>query len=202
MHRPRVRQHIRLVVPACVFVLLLIAGVAQAAAEEKKFDPGDLGQAIIAIAIFLVLLLVLGKFAWGPIIAQLRSREDRIGQSITQAEKQQAEAEDLLAKYEAQLQGAREEVEQLLATAREQAEEHRQELVALARQESERSVRQAKHQISRAKAEAMQEMRQVTASMAVDLAGRVLGREVSPADQDRLLHDTLEDIARHAGEEA
>ena len=82
MHRPRMRQHIRPAVSAFVLVLLLIAGIAQAAGEDGQFNPGDLGQAIIAIAIFLLLLLVLGKFAWGPIIAQLRSREDRIGQSI------------------------------------------------------------------------------------------------------------------------
>jgi len=202
MHGPRTRHQDLPAVLAGVLVLLVIAGVAQAAGKEGSFDPGDLGQAIIAIAIFLVLLLVLGKFAWKPVIAQLKSREDRIGQAITQAEKRQAQAEDLLAKYEARMQGAKDEVEHLLAAAREQAEAHRQDLVAQARQEAERSVRQARHDIARAKAEAMQEMREETARMAVALAERVLQREVSAADQERLLRQTLEDIAQHAGEEA
>ena len=202
MHTPRVRQQPWPVVSACVIVLLLIAGVARASGDDAAFDPGDLGQAIIAIAIFLLLLLVLGKFAWGPIIAQLRSREDRIAQTITQAEKHQVEAAELLTQYKTKIDGAHLEVEQLLAAAREQAEEHRQDLIAQAHTEAERSVRYANREIALAKEEALKDLRETTARMAVDLAERVIRREMSPEDQDRLLHDALDEIAQHAGEDA
>ena len=200
MNGPRARQHARPGMAAFGTVMFMITSVASAA-EDAQFNPGDLGQAIIAIAIFLLLLLVLGKFAWKPIIAQLRSREDRIGQSISVAEKQQKQAADLLAQYETKIAGAQEEAEQFLARAREQAEEHRQELVAQARAEADRSVKQAKREIQLARDEALQELRETTASMAVELAGRVLRREVTGDDQQRLLHETLADIRTHAAED-
>ena len=203
MHRSRVRQQTWPAISAWAIVVLLTAGVARAAEEGGGgFNPGDLGQAIIAIAIFLLLLLVLGKFAWGPIIAQLRSREDRIGQSITQAERREKQAAELLAQYQAKMENAQEEVERLLAAAREQAEEHRQALIAQARQEAERSVRYARHEIDLARDQAMQDMRETTARMAVELAEGVLRREIAPDDQDRLLRETLEEIHLHAAEEA
>ena len=201
MHTPRVRQQPWPTVSACVMVLLLVVGVARAAGDDAAFDPGDLGQAIIAIAIFLLLLLILGKFAWGPIIAQLHSREDRIAQTITQAETRQTEADRLLAKYHAKIEGAQAEVEKLLTTAREQAEEHRQDLIAQAHTEADRSVKYAKHEIALAKEEALQSMRETTARMAVDLAEHVIRRELSPDDQDRLLNDALDQIAQHAAED-
>lgn len=197
------RQQVWPVVSAWVAVVLLATGVARAAGSDQGgFDPGDLGQAIIAVVIFLVLLLVLGKFAWGPIIAQLRSREDHIGQSVTHAEKTRTQAEELLARYQARIQGAREEVEQILTAARAEAEKHRQELLVQARQEAERSIKYAKREIAMARDETMQEMREVTARMAVELAQRVLQRELGDDDQDRILRDTLEDIRQHAAEEA
>ena len=201
MNGLRTRQRTWPAVSAFCLVIVFLASVA-CAAEEKKFNPGDLGQAIISVAIFLVLLLVLGKYAWGPIIAQLRGREDRIGQSVSLAQKQQKQAADLLAQYEAQIEHAHDEVEQLLATGREQAETHRQELVAQARAEAERSVKQAKREIQLARNEALQDLRHTTARMAVELAERVLRREVNADDQDRMMRDTLEDIRRREGEDA
>jgi len=202
MNRPRARQHAWPAVSAFWLVTFLVTAVASAAEEEKPFDPGNLGQAVIAIAIFLVLLLVLKKFAWGPIIAQLHSREDRIGQSVTLAQKQQTQAADLLAKYEAQLADAQTRVEQLLADAREQAETHRQELVAQARAEADRAVKQAKREIELARADALQNLRETTARMAIELTQRILQREVTPDDHQRMLKEALEDIELCQAEDA
>ena len=169
---------------------------------KAGFDPGDLGHAIIAIAIFLLLLLVLGKYAWRPVIAQLRDREDRIGQSVSQAEKRQKQAADLLAEYQAQMQGAREQAERLLASSRGEAAEHRDALLAQGRRQAEHALTYAKREIAMARDEAMQDMRETTARMAIELAGQILRRELTPDDQDRLLRDAMDDIARHVSEEA
>lgn len=202
MNRPRARHYAWPEVSAFGLVMFLVTGAARAAEGDKPFDPGDLGQAIIAIAIFLVLLLVLRKFAWGPVIAQLRSREDRIGQSVALAEKQQTQAADLLARYEARMTEAQDQVEQLLADAREQAETHRQELVAQARAEADRSVKQAKREIEVARAEALQDLRETTARMAIDLTQRILQKEVTPDDHERMLREALEDIELCEAEDA
>ncbi len=201
MNGPRALQYVRLGMVAVGMVVFMVTAVASAA-EDAEFNPGDLGQAIIAIAIFLVLLLVLGKFAWGPIIAQLRNREERIGQSVSLAEKQQTQAADLLAQYEAKISGAQDEAEQFLIHAREQAEEHRQDLIAQARTEAERSVKQAKREIQLARNEALADLRETTANMAIELAERVLRRETAPEDQQRLLHEALADIRDHRAEDA
>ena len=201
MSGPRARQHARPGMVAFGTVMFMITSVVSAA-EDAPFNPGDLGQAIIAIAIFLLLLLVLGKYAWKPIITQLQSREDRIGQSVSLAQKQQKQAADLLSQYEAKISGAQEEADQFLLRAREQAEEHRQDLIAQGRTEADRSVKQAKREIQLARDAALTELRETTATLAVELAQRVLRREVTPDDQERLLHETLADIRTHRAEDA
>lgn len=202
MSRPRVRQRTRAAAAAWGLTTVWGAAAAQAAAAEGGFNPGDLGHAIIAIAVFLILLLVLGKYGWGPIIAQLRSREDRIGQSVSLAEKRRKQAEALLAEYQAQMQGAGEQADRLLAAARGQAAEHQEALLAEGRREAEAALTYAKQQIDMARDEAMRDMREMTARMAVELAGRVLRRDLTAEDQDRLLRDAMDDIARHVSEDA
>jgi len=202
MDRPRARQHAWPAVSAFWLISALVTAVASAAEGEEPFNPGDLGQAIIAVAIFLVLLLVLKKFAWGPIITQLKGREERIGQSVSLAEKHQKQAAELLSQYETQLADAQVQVEQLIADAREQAETHRQELVAQARAEADRSVKQAKREIGLARTQALKDLRETTAQMAIELTERILRREVTPDDQTRMLAQALDDIELPAREDA
>ncbi len=93
----------------------------------------DIDLAIFTVLIFLILLAVLWKFAWGPISAALDLREKKISDNIAAAEQLNQEAKRLLGEYEAKLTAAREEVRGILDEARRDAEHAGQEIVTKAR---------------------------------------------------------------------
>ena len=96
--------------------------------EEVESD-----LALWTAVVFVLLLLVLGKFAWRPIANGLQKREQRIADEIASAERSNAEARDLLKEYEKRLGAAGEEVRQMLDAARRDAEQVGQRIVAFAR---------------------------------------------------------------------
>ena len=180
--------------------LLCAAGVARGGAGGKGFYAGDLGQAIAAIAIFVVLLLILRKWAWGPIITQLRHREDHIAESVKLAEKREKKAQQLLEDYARRLDGARGEADEMLAQAKRQGEQLREEILAAARKEAQVSAMRARDDIARARDEALKEMRQTTAAMAMDIAEQIIRKGLDGDQQRQLLRESIEDVRGRASE--
>lgn len=188
-------------------VLGLIAAPAAArpgvaALAESSFYPGDLGQAIAAVLIFVILFALLARYAWRPIINQLRSREEHIAQSIKQAEKREREAQELLDYQRGQMEQAGVRAEKVVSDARQEAAKIREEIVAEARKEAKRATRKAQDEIARARQEALQELRGMTADMATDLAERIIRQDLGDADHSRLLHESLDDIRERASGES
>ena len=99
-------------------VLVLFPGPVWAEQGGRQLNPGDIGHALAAMAIFVVLLLVLRKWAWRPIIAQLRRREEDIADALRRAQQREKEALDLLSRYKARLARAEAESGTLLAESR------------------------------------------------------------------------------------
>src|SRR5437879_5686727 len=95
-----------------------------AAEDGKALSPfaGDLGNAIWTLAIFLIVVMVLGKFAWGPVLALLQQREQFIHTSLGDAKRDRDEAEARLKEYSAKLLSARVEAAALIDQARSDAE--------------------------------------------------------------------------------
>ncbi len=172
----------------------LLAAPASAAEGGGKLNFGDLGQAIAAMLAFIVLMLVLGRWVWKPLVVQLKRREESINATIQNAEKRQREAEELLADYRQRLDRVDAEAQKLLATSRAQAAQDRERALAEAREEARIFARNAKEEIREAREEAMAELRDVAADVATDLAGRVIGRSLTPEDHRRLVEQSLEEI--------
>lgn len=193
MRDPRMGSR-RLAAAAACAVLLSLAEAVRAEEGDSKFYPGDLGQAIAAILVFVLLLLVLRRWAWGPIITQLRQREERIAHSLQMADEREKEAQDLEAAYSQRMDQARAEAEQVVAEARKQAAETRDQALAKAKEAAGELIRRAEEEIEAARAEVTQELREKTAGLATDLAEKILGRNLTPDDQSRLLAESLEDI--------
>jgi F-type H+-transporting ATPase subunit b len=177
--------------------LLPVVGAAECLASEGKggspnpliFEP-DL--AVFTAIIFLVLMAVLWKFAWGPIMQGLRKREEAIAEEIASAERSNEEAKDLLTQYESRLGEAADEVRSLLDQGKKDADAQRQQIIAdaqdAARAEKERAVRE----IDVAKNEALSELAEKSVDTAVDLAGRIVGKQLQAADHTRLIQEALE----------
>jgi F-type H+-transporting ATPase subunit b len=184
--------------------LTVLGGAGPAWAEEGKggMDFGDVGQAIAAMLIFLILLVVLGKWAWKPIATQLRLREQEIADTMARSQKREQESQELLAQYKARLDRADADAQEVLARTRKEAAEARQSILTTAHDESHKFAEQARQEIEQAKQSAMNELYDVTANLATEMAGRIIRKNLSPEDQGELLQESLEDIRRRASGKA
>jgi len=147
--------------------------------------------AIWTLVVFVVLLLVLKRFAWGPISAGLDRREQRIAEHIAAAERRHDEARQLLADYERRLAAAHDQVRGILEEARRDAEHTTQEILAKARADATAEMARGKREIETATAHALRELATTSANLAVDLAGKIVRTNLTPADHNRLVEEAL-----------
>jgi F-type H+-transporting ATPase subunit b len=188
------------IVPYTLAALVLPALPACAqAAGGSGVDPGDLGQAIAAIIIFLMLLAILGKWAWKPIVAQLQQREETIAATIERAEKREVDAQTLIKDYEARMEQVQVEANELLEKTRKDAARTRDEMVEEARQQAAESVRSAQEAIDQARREAMRDLYDETARLAADIAGQVIQKGLTEDEHRRLVQESLQQIGEQAG---
>jgi len=146
--------------------------------------------------VFLVLFLVLRRYAWKPILAQLHLREQTIADSLSQAEQRGKQSQEALASIRSRLDCIEEEARQILARSRQEGLEAKEQLLAEAQEEARRVSEEQRREIERAKQDALRELYQRTAEMAAEMAGQVLRRRLSPEDQQRILGGSLEDVGR------
>ncbi len=140
---------------------------------------------------FLFLLLVLSKFAWGPIVKMLNERETTIREAIEAAKRERAEAERMLAEQKASLAQAQREAADLAKRNQQEVEAMRQELTARARKEADDLVASARRQIDEEKVKAIQELRSQVADLAIDAASRLVQANLDDASQRKLVEDYI-----------
>lgn len=192
-----------------VVMLALTAGPALAAApaeagngaEAAAPNPfaGDFGNALWTVIVFVLLLWVLGKFAWGPILSGLQSREQFIRESLEEAKENRDAAEARLKEYEEKLAGARDEVDEIMAEARRDASALREREEARAKEEAEKMLERARREISIAQETAVQDLYRKATALSTAAASRILEREISPQDHERLISDAIASVERMDG---
>ena len=158
-------------------------------AEPLSFSP-DL--AAWTVVVFVLLLAVLWKFAWGPILAGLEKREHAIAHEIADAKHQHEEANALVAKYEARLAAAGEEVRAILDEGRRDAEHAKQAILAEAKSAAEAERLRALRDIESATDGALRSLAERSAQLAVELAGKIVRRNLTSADHARLVDEAVE----------
>jgi F-type H+-transporting ATPase subunit b len=145
--------------------------------------------------VFLVLLAVLWKFAWGPIARGLDRREKGIADQIAGAEESNRQAQELLEQYQQKLADSKQEVREMLAAARSDAEKAGQEMIDQAKLEALAERQRALEQIDAATAGALKELADLGATMAIDLAGKIVSAELKPTDHAKLIERAVTDFA-------
>lgn len=173
------------------------AGAADEHAKPAllQFDPG---AAIWTIIVFVLLLVVLRLAAWKPILRVLQERESFIERSIADAKDDRAKAEKLLADYRAQLDKARDETAALLDKGRQDADAVRQRMLEDARREAGEVAARARREIELAADTALKELYDRAAELSVDVARRIVSKELSADDHRRLIDESLAEM-RKAG---
>lgn len=179
----------------CMIGILVSPAVlaAQEAGGESLFSI-NLGLSAWTVVVFLVLFFVLKKYAWGPILDAVESREEGIQEALDEAARRQEEAEKLAERQRKQLAEARREAQEIIAEGREAGQKVRGEIEEKARRESQRMLDRAKREIEREKDAALETVRTEAVELALAAASRLLDRKLD-AEQDReLILDYLEDL--------
>lgn len=158
-----------------------------------KVSPEDFKTdlAIWSFVVFLLLLAILWRFAWGPIVAGLDKREERIAEHIAAAERSHEDAKRMLADYERKLASSADEVRAIIDEARRDAEHTQQEILAKARADAQAERDRSLREIETAKDQALKELGERTADLAVELAGKIVGARLNSGDHQRLIEEAL-----------
>ena len=152
---------------------------------------------IFEVVNLLIVMLILKKFLFKPVNAVLEQRQAEIGGMYQKAEDAQKEAQALKQAYDERMSGARKEADELIVAAQDSARRRGDEIVEDARDEDVQLRRRAEEDIELQKRKALREARDELADMAVDIAGKVVEREVTREDHDRL----VEEFIKSAGDE-
>jgi F-type H+-transporting ATPase subunit b len=164
------------------------------AADLMDVQPG---LALWTLITFVVLVLVLSKVAWKPVLHLVEEREKTIRDALDGAKKDREESERLLGEQKALLANARKEGAEAVRKAMADAEVARQEMVQKSRKEVEDMLLRARQQIEEDKVKAQAELKGVVVDLAIDVAAKVLGDQLSDAGKQRALFERyVEDFPR------
>jgi F-type H+-transporting ATPase subunit b len=162
----------------------------------------NLGLSLWTVVIFLGLVAVLWKFAWGPILGAAVGREQRIQQSLDEAAARQAEAVRLLEEQKAQLADARRQVQEIIAEGKTAGERVRREIEEKARGEGQAIVERARKEITREKDAALDELRRESVELALAAAARLMQQKLDPKTDRELVLRYVDELAGRRGEGA
>ncbi len=168
----------------------LVLGAAETASHAAKFNGGDI---LFQLAMFVVLLALLKKFAWGPLMGIMKQREDHVAGQIDAAEKSRIEANKILDEQRALLKDARQEAHVLIENAKKLGDVQKDEIIAAARVEADRIKQSAKLEIETQKENAVSAIREQVASLSVLIATKVIEKELTAADQEKLINDYIQE---------
>jgi F-type H+-transporting ATPase subunit b len=196
------RRGVRWLVFGLVVALLLATPAwALAAAEGEEaaeHAPGpvdlflDLG--LWTIVVFVILLLVLGKFAWGPILEGLHRRETNIRSALDEAQQARQEAEGLHAQFQEKLAKAGEEIRGMMDAARRSADQLKDEMVAKARGEIQTERERLHREIGTARDQALQDLWNQAANLATVISAKAIRRNLSEAEHRGLVDEALAEL--------
>lgn len=173
------------------------AGAEGSAESMQQFlgavypNPADIWPTLVA---FIILFVVLYKFAFPSILGMLDKRSDAIRDSLTKAEETKVEAERLLEEYKVQMAEARAEAGKVIAQGRKVSETMQAEMKIKAEEQAAAIIAKAKEAMESEKKAAMVELQGAIAEIAVGAAGKVIGEKLTLADHAKLIDSYLAEM--------
>ena len=151
------------------------------------------GTLIAQLVIFLVMLGILYRVAWGPLLRILNERRARIAQGVEATQRALQELEAAEKERQAKLEEARREAQAMLDRITKQAEGLRKELEAKAREQAEALIAKARAEIQQESQKAVQDLRSQVADLAVMAAGRIIGESLDAKKHRELIERAIEE---------
>lgn len=202
----------RRILPVVLAMFLLCAGAGKMAlgADESHGGHGEETSVAEAVnplefkadlalwtaVVFVGVLVVLRVFAWKPLANALDQRENHIRQEIQSAEEARAEAKQLLAEYQQKMAAVENEVRAIMEQARKDAQQVAEEMITKAREAADAEYQKKMAEIEQAADRAVKELMQRSATLAVELAGKMISARLDPAAHQRMIEQALGSIAQ------
>lgn len=179
---------------ALTVVLAALSSAVPALAAEGEGPSifhGGIGNTIITLIIFGIVVYVLGAKAWPQLLKTLEEREQLIRGAMETARREREESEKLLAEYRRQIDRAREEATAIVEEGRRDADAVRRRIQEEARREADEMIARARREIRLAADDAIKELYDRTAELAVQVASGIIRKELRPEDHRALVAESL-----------
>ena len=154
------------------------------------------GTLFWSVVTFLLLLFVLKKVAWIPIIEALENREAEIKQALNSAEKARENAEKASKDYDNLVKKARAEAQEIIMESKVTGERVRSEIKEIAEKEANEILEKAQNQIIAEREKAINEIKAVVVDFSIQAASKVIEKNLDSADNKRIINDTIEGIGK------
>ena len=155
----------------------------------------DFGLIFWMTVSFLIVVFLMRKFAWGPILSSLKERENTITEALNSAKKAKEEVANMKAENERILQEARGERDKILKEAREAKDQIVNEAKHRAQTEGDRMINIARETIENEKRAALTELKNQVATLSVEIAEKVIRQQLSSDDRQKaLMNDLLQEV--------
>jgi F-type H+-transporting ATPase subunit b len=175
---------------------LVLAGAPSVALAADILDPKfDLG--IWTLIVFVLLLLLLRKTAWGPMLEGLRKREEMIRDSVEEAKRTRDEMEQLRLKFHKDMETANAKIPALMDEARANAQRMVEEMRTRANEDIQSEKERARRELEVARDQALQELWTQAAQLATQISAKAIGRSLSEEDHRRLVDEAVREISKN-----
>ena len=150
-----------------------------------------LGTILAQMLNFFILVWILARFAYKPLVSMMQERKERIAKDLADAQVARNEAEQFKADYAAQIATARQEAQQIVEKAVQQAEATTREQLAAAREQIEREKERARQDIVNERDRAMNNLRNEVISLSVAMATKVVAKDMDSETNTKLIEDAI-----------
>ncbi|MBU5594868.1 F0F1 ATP synthase subunit B [Amphibacillus sp. MSJ-3] len=152
------------------------------------------GDIIVTLLSFSILLFLLKRFAWGPLIKIMEEREQHVATELDSAEESRKRAEKSVKEADERLEKARAEAKEIVINAKQSATGLEEEIIREARSVAKKMKQDAEEEVEIERKEVLQEMQEEVAQIAFQIAMDIIQKEMSPEDQKRLIKERLNNI--------
>ena len=175
--------------------LCAVPGVAFAAEEGSAMSLiiPSMAEFLPMLAAFIIVCIILAKFAWTVITGIVDKREAQIKSDLTKAEANRIESEQLLAEYKTQLAEAKKQAAEIVSDAKKAAEAAKADITAAAEAESAQMIAKAKEAIEVERRAAIAGLQQSAADLSIAVAGRLIGQDLSDEEHRRIIERYVEE---------
>ena len=157
------------------------------------------GDFLFYLIMFIIMLLIVKHFAWGPVTKMMDKRATKISNDIDSAEKARKEAEDLAAKRQTALENSRTEAAGIIDRAKQNGEQQKASIVDAANEEVKTMTANAKKDIQQEKQDALSSVKNDVAELSIEIASKIIQKELTPESQKELVDSYIEGLGKQNG---